>query len=223
MTNGFGRPTAARIAPRRNPSVAPAPDTTDRAQASTTATLDPSTEGPALPESEPTLLDDAQDEQPAAQDTAEVHVPDPVQSEDTADKPGADAVDDSQQADDAPGETTESPQPSIQNDADSTDTGADNPASGASKARKPRKPRTSGKPAEPAPTAGASLVVIGVDGEIEVDDSVHVVDLRNVATETDPHTLVDQLSALSNVSDSKVRSTAAAAITEAITKAALAT
>jgi len=232
MTNGFGRPTASRIAPRRNPSVAPAP------------TVD---EGTPPVDNEPTLLDEVQTvdepaagEAPQAQAATTDDAGDPsstaVETGTDAPKPDADATTTITEPEDdstppvAP-ETAQEAQSDTSDPPVAADAASDEETGNSSaptKARKPRKPRstpasdkTNGVTA-PATNGGTALVVIGPDGHIAVDDSVHVVDLRTVATETDPHALVDQLTALAGVPDSQVRLDAVAAISEAITKVALA-
>lgn len=234
MTNGFGRPTASRIAPRRNPSVAPAP------------TVD---EGTPPVDNEPTLLDEVQTvDEPAAGEAPQTQAATTDDAGDSssaavetgtdAPKSDADATTTITEPADtsappAPQETAQEPQEDATEPPAAPDTTSEGEAASGggapSKARKTRKPRTAPAQASnkstniTAPTtSGTSLVVIGPDGNIAVDDSVHVVDLRTVASETDPHALVDQLTALAGVSDSQVRVDAVAAITEAITKVALA-
>lgn len=237
MTNGFGRPTASRIAPRRNPSVAPA------GNGGSAAAEDTASGG-----NEPTLLDDAQGpsgpeaveqaeaptpaEQASAPDTEQTDTAAPAaaQTDTTGREPApAPAGDDTLPA--AAEEAPEAQPDTAEAQPDTADVpkGEDTASSDApTKPRKARKPRTA--PAAdktntvtaPATTGGTSLVVIGPDGAITVDDSVHVVDLRTIAAETDPHALVTQLTALSGVADSDVRGTAVTAISEAITKVALA-
>lgn len=230
MTNGFGRPTASRIAPRRNPSVAPAP--TDGP---------PVGEGTPSADNEPTLLDDVQEAgKPDTADTAQADAPDTecadapasaAEQPDTDGKAAAPAPADDDKPPVAP-ETGQEPQsdtaepPAAAEAPKDDETGSSDAAP--AKPRKPRKPRSAPAPDKtaevtaPTTNGGTSLVVIGPNGDIAVDDSVHVVDLRTVAAETDPHALVDQLTALSGISDSQVRVDAVAAITEAITKVALA-
>lgn len=85
------------------------------------------------------------------------------------------------------------------------------------------KTRTSPRTAEPAPPVGggAALAVINPDGSVTVDAGIHLIDLREVADQDDPHALVDMLGALRAVTDSDLRQHVAAEISAAITAAAL--
>ena len=85
------------------------------------------------------------------------------------------------------------------------------------------KARTSHRTAEPAPPAGsgAALAVINPDGSVTVDAGIHLIDLREVAAQDDPHALVDMLGALRAVTDGDLRQHVTAEISAAITAAAL--
>lgn len=87
------------------------------------------------------------------------------------------------------------------------------------------KARTTSRTAEPAPQAGSgrALAVINPDGSVTVDPETHLIDLREVAAQDDPHALVDMLGALRSVTDSELRQQVTAEISAAITAAALRT
>lgn len=86
-----------------------------------------------------------------------------------------------------------------------------------------KQPASTGR--APAPTAvkasGTALAVINPDGSVTVDPGTHLVDLREVAAQGDPHALVDMLGALRDVTDSDLRQRVTAEISTAITTAAL--
>lgn len=85
------------------------------------------------------------------------------------------------------------------------------------------KARTANRaPAPAAPTSsGTALAVINPDGSVTVDAGTHLVDLRDVAAQDDPHALVDMLGALRPVADSELRQHVTTEISAAITAAAL--
>lgn len=131
-------------------------------------------------------------------------------------------------------ETKPEPEPAAQAPAEAAEEPA--PATSAPKASKAAPKASKGRSAktatnapspvsEDAPAAatqpGAALAVINADGSVTVSAGVHLVDLREVAAQADPHALVDMLTALRTVDASDLRETVTTAIVDAITAASL--
>ncbi|MFL0579466.1 hypothetical protein [Dietzia sp. 179-F 9C3 NHS] len=198
--SGFARPNKPRMRQQRNNSVAApgattAPPAEDDAQLS--IVTDDATAGPDASETTP------QGSSGAAPQTTGPESDTPAENS---------APQTQKEAEPTTPETDET--------APETDPPADSKP--ASKAADTKPAPDKRRPAEQqASASGVGLAVINPDGSVDVADGVHLVDLREVAAESDPHALVDMLGALRTVGDSPLREQATAAISEAITAAAL--
>lgn len=212
----FARPTKPRMRQQRNNSVTTTPDpNTDESQLSivpdedepaldtvaedtspTAAAEPPAPEGPAEPPADDTDTD-------AGDDTATT-----TPTDDSAEGPSTPAGDDS------------APQTGTGDDSAQPDKPAKTTRS---QAKKPTSTAGKNNGTGPATKAGggAALAVINPDGSVTVDPGTHLIDLRDVAGQDDPHALVDMLGELRTVTDSDLRQHVTAEISAAITAAAL--
>lgn len=237
-----------RMRQQRNNSVAPAPeapaDTADEAQLSIVPDEDEPTfdafvtdldpEAAAFSPGQHSPPTEAKDEQAAPADTQAEDKPAPATAEDKPVKStGQDKPDTG-----TPDAATAVPEPTEPATEDSTGPAAgDEPAQPAAEptpapVAAPAKKSTKSTAKSPATkrrgtaaaadkAGGTALAVINPDGSVTVDPGTHLVDLRDVASQDDPHALVDMLAALREVSDSDLRQRVTSEISEAITTAAL--
>lgn len=160
---------------------------------------------------------DAAEDSPATTPPAEGNAPEPEPAGQEATQPAPETMPD------PPAEAAEEPAPATSAPKASK---ASKAAPKASKGRSAKTATNTPSPvSEDAPAAatqpGAALAVINADGSVTVGAGVHLVDLRDVAAQTDPHALVDMLTALRTVDASDLRETVTTAIVDAITAASL--
>ncbi|PZU00893.1 MAG: hypothetical protein DI630_13440 [Gordonia sp. (in: high G+C Gram-positive bacteria)] len=157
---------------------------------------------------------------PAAKAPAETKPPKSAEDDKAAKSAPSDVAEEPETATPAP-EVTEDPVVAVEPAQDEPE-----PAPVPAPVKKATKaPASKSRAATPAaePAHRTALAVINPDGSVTVDPGTHLVDLREVAAQDDPHALVDMLGALRGVSDSELRQRVAAEISAAITTAALRT
>lgn len=205
----FARQPKPRMRQQRNNSVTTTPD----------PNIDESQLSIVPDEDEPALDTVAEDTAPTA--AAETPAPeDPA--EPPADGTDTDAGDNSAEGPSTPAGDDSAPQTGTGDSAQ-----PDKPAKPAkttrSQAKKPASTAGKNNGTGPATKAGggAALAVINPDGSVTVDPGTHLIDLRDVAGQDDPHALVDMLGELRTVTDSDLRQHVTAEISAAITAAAL--
>ena len=206
----FSRPPKPRMRQQRNNSVTTTPDpNTDESQLSIVPDED-----------EPALDTVAEDTAPTA--AAETPAPeDPAKP--PADDTDTDAGDDSAEGPSTPAGDDRAPQTGTGDDSAQPDKPAKPAKTTRSQAKKPTSTAGKNNGTGPATKAGggAALAVINPDGSVTVDPGTHLIDLRDVAGQDDPHALVDMLGELRTVTDSDLRQHVTAEISAAITAAAL--
>lgn len=202
----FARQPKPRMRQQRNNSVTTTPD----------PNIDESQLSIVPDEDEPALDTVAEDTAPTA--AAETPAPeDPA--EPPADDTDTDAGDNSAEGPSTPAGDDSAPQTGTGDSAQ-----PDKPAKTTrSQAKKPTSTTGKNNGTGPATKAGggAALAVINPDGSVTVDPGTHLIDLRDVAGQDDPHALVDMLGELRTVTDSDLRQHVTAEISAAITAAAL--
>lgn len=205
----FARQPKPRMRQQRNNSVTTTPDPNiDESQLS----IVPDEDEPALDTVAADTAPTAAAETPAPEDPAE---------------PPADGTDTDAGDDSAEGPSTPAGDDSAQTGTGDDSAQPDKPAKPAkttrSQAKKPASTAGKNNGTGPATKAGggAALAVINPDGSVTVDPGTHLIDLRDVAGQDDPHALVDMLGQLRTVTDSDLRQHVTAEISAAITAAAL--
>lgn len=199
----FARQPKPRMRQQRNNSVTTTPDpNTDESQLS----IVPDEDEPAL--------------DTVAEDTAPTAAAETPAPEDPADDTDTDAGDDT--ATTTPTDDS-APQTGTGDDSAQPDKPAKPAKTTRSQAKKPASTAGKNNGTGPATKAGggAALAVINPDGSVTVDPGTHLIDLRDVAGQDDPHALVDMLGQLRTVTDSDLRQHVTAEISAAITAAAL--
>lgn len=249
----FTRQPKPRMRQQRNNSVAPAPDTpvddaTDEAQLSIVPDADADdptfddvvdSAGPdakpdqdAAPKDDPTPSVEPSDNQDGPAGSAPNNSADPAPTKKAGAAPQDAAEtngDEGSRAGATNGPGTAEPTPDDAQGA-TADIEPAQQAPGPAPAPTPAKKNgkaSATKARTPAPTAqagsGTALAVINPDGSVTVDPGTHLIDLRDVAAQDDPHALVDMLGALRAVTDSELRQHVTAEISAAITTTALRT
>lgn len=227
-----------RMRQQRNNSVAPAPEVpadgiTDEAQLSIVPDGDEPTldgaadaaDAAAASDPAPTPNGAIKDDEDALADSAPNGNPTPAPQADS--KGSQDAPPDTQAGPEANEPAPEAARGSAAADAPAQDTPAPTqepaPAKKGNKGSASKSRTAARTPASSAsdPANGTALAVINPDGSVTVDPGTHLVDLRDVATQDDPHALVDMLGALRSVTDGDLRQHVTAEISAAITNAAL--